>query len=289
MNMKIAILSDIHGNYVALERCMNYALDKGIDTFLFLGDYIGELAYPQKAMKMLYDIKEKYHCTFIGGNKEGYWINYRKYGNDDWGWKDKDSTTGMLLYAYNHLTESDIDFFESMPISEKIDIEGYKPFIICHGSPEKVNEYLKHDGEITYEVMERAETDLIVGGHTHIQGKTIYKGKVLLNPGAVGIPLKSDGKTQFLILQSYEGGWQEEFVSLHYDVEKVIEDMKADKLEIRAPWWNYSTERLLRDGRTSNGTVLDRAMELCRNDVGECNWPHIPERYWAEAIKEIYG
>ena len=58
--MKIAVLSDIHGNYIALEECINYALDKGIDTFLFLGDYLGELVYPQKTMKFLYSLKEKY-------------------------------------------------------------------------------------------------------------------------------------------------------------------------------------------------------------------------------------
>ena len=72
--MEIAVLSDIHGNYIALEKCMNYALKRNIDTFLFLGDYVGELPYPERAMKMLYEIKEKYHCTFIRGNKEDYWI-----------------------------------------------------------------------------------------------------------------------------------------------------------------------------------------------------------------------
>lgn len=49
--MKIAVLSDIHGNYVALKKCIDYALEKKIETFVFLGDYVGELAYPQKKME----------------------------------------------------------------------------------------------------------------------------------------------------------------------------------------------------------------------------------------------
>lgn len=113
--MEIAVLSDIHGNYIALEKCMNYALKRNIDTFLFLGDYVGELPYPEHAMKMLYEIKEKYHCTFIRGNKEDYWINHRNKGKENNEWEDNNSTTGMLLYAYNHLTYEDINFFESLP------------------------------------------------------------------------------------------------------------------------------------------------------------------------------
>ena len=68
-DMEIAVLSDIHGNYVALETCVNYALERGIDKFIFLGDFLGELAYPQRTMKLLYSLKEKYRCWFIKGNK----------------------------------------------------------------------------------------------------------------------------------------------------------------------------------------------------------------------------
>lgn len=76
--MEVAVLSDIHGNYVALETCVNYALERGVENFIFLGDYLGELAYPQKTMRFLYALKEKYRCWFIKGNKETYWLKYNK-------------------------------------------------------------------------------------------------------------------------------------------------------------------------------------------------------------------
>ena len=34
----------------------------------FLGDYIGELAYPEKTMQILYDLNDRYECYFIKGN-----------------------------------------------------------------------------------------------------------------------------------------------------------------------------------------------------------------------------
>ena len=119
--MRIAVLSDIHGNYVALQECIDYALRREIDTFIFLGDYVGELAYPQKTMEIIYTLKKKYDCYFIKGNKEDYWIDYRK--NGERGWKEYDSTTGSLYYTYHNLTSEDIAFFESLSCKKEVHIE----------------------------------------------------------------------------------------------------------------------------------------------------------------------
>lgn len=283
--MEIAVLSDIHGNYVALEKCIQYALNRKIHTFIFLGDYLGELAYPQKTMEILYSIKDLYPCYFIKGNKEDYWINYE--ANGEKGWKENDSTTGSLFYTYSNLTEKDLDFFKKLPPKKEIFFDGYPPITICHGSPNKVNEKLLPDNENTFSIMEKEANSYILCGHTHIQGKIEHKEKVVLNAGAVGVSLHSRGKAQFLILKGAEESWQHEFISLDYDVEKVIADLHTSGLSTKAPYWCKVSEHLLRTGETSHGTVLAKAMSLCAEKLGECNWPDIPERYWEEAVKEV--
>lgn len=52
-HIDIAVLSDIHSNYVALEQCIKYAVARDINNFIFLGDYVGELAYPGYYMAMM--------------------------------------------------------------------------------------------------------------------------------------------------------------------------------------------------------------------------------------------
>lgn len=47
---------------------------RDIKKIIFLGDYIGELAYPQKIMKLLQEIIKDYECICLRGNKEDYWI-----------------------------------------------------------------------------------------------------------------------------------------------------------------------------------------------------------------------
>lgn len=68
MKLDIAVISDIHGNYIALKKVLKMAIKRNISTFIFLGDYVGELAYPQKTMDIIFKMKEKYNCYFIRGD-----------------------------------------------------------------------------------------------------------------------------------------------------------------------------------------------------------------------------
>jgi len=280
--MEIAVLSDIHGNYMALEKCVNYALNRGIEKFIFLGDYLGELAYPQKTMNLLYSLKENYHCWFIKGNKENYWLNY------DHTWKENDSTTGALYYTYHNLTDTDISFFGKLNDKEELSLDNLPVITICHGSPNRVNEKLLPDNENTFSIMAHNKADYILCGHTHIQGAIKHNEKVVWNSGSVGVSLHSKGKAQFLILsQAEDFTWKNEFISLDYDVEKVIDDLHTSGLYDKAPGWCAVSEHLLRTGEISHGSVLARAMFLCREKTGQCNWPDIPEEYWKSAVEEM--
>ena len=285
--MSIAVFSDIHGSHIALKTCLDYALERGADTFILLGDYLGELAYPKKTIKMLYDLKAKYPCYFVRGNKEDYWQRYEACGET--GWKEVDSTTGALYYVYYELTKEDKEFFRAMPLSQRVcPKENMPEFIICHGSPNSTTDQLLMGSELAYKTLEElCEVSLIICGHTHRQGKIEKDGKAILNPGAIGTPLESNGKTQFLLLHEVEGTWQEEFVSLDYDRDTVVEELKTSGLYKKAPYWCKITENLLYAGKPSHGKVLGRAMQLCHEETGECIWPDVPDKFYEQALKDL--
>ena len=277
---------------MALQKCVTYALERGIDTFVFLGDYVGELAYPQRTMELLYEMQEKYQCFFINGNREEYWLKYQSKGEK--GWEYGNSATGTLLYGYERLTAKDMDFFRSLPYTRELAIEGMPPLTICHGSPEKVNGKLLPNDEKTLEIMEKDPNNIILCGHTHMQAGLEHGGKKILNAGSIGIPINGvGGRTEFLILHEISCGekscWEEEFVSLEYDVEKVIAELYQEELNVKAPHWCKATEYMLRRGRERGGHahMLARAMELCEQETGSCVWPNIPERFWERAAEEI--
>lgn len=298
--MKLAVLADIHSNHVALETCIAYIEKQEIDHIFFLGDYIGDLACPEKTMKLLYETKNRYHCTFIRGNKENYWINHRQHPEE---WKDQNSITGTMFYAYSHLTTNDIEFFTSMPIRKDIQL-AKKDITICHGSPRKVNETMRPDVCDPYAIVKDIESSLILCAHYHIQTAYEKNGKIVLNPGAVGVPLycfeggvspvcgriqpkEGRGITQFLILEEKGTGWNPEFISLEYDLEKVIEELYQEQMNIHAPGWCAATENLLRNGRVSHATVLKKVMALCEQNEKIYTWPDFPDQFWEQAIQEL--
>jgi len=285
--IKIAVLSDIHGNYVALQKCIEYAINLGVETFVFLGDYVGELAYPQKTMEQLYTLKEKYSCYFIKGNKEDYWLNYKASG--EIGWSEIDSTTGSLYYTYHNLTGTDLAFFASLSHKMELQFEQYPVLTICHGSPRKVNEKLLPNDEKTNLIISEELNNYILCGHTHVQGMIEWNGKKVLNAGSVGVSLYGKGKSQFMILYGKEEAWEHEFVSLDYDVDTVIKDLEASGLTKRAPYWCAVSKHMLQTGEISHNMVLTRAMTICQEKYGSCNWPNVPEECWKEAVEEMLG
>ncbi len=283
--MKIAVMADIHSNIEAFRICYKEAERHGVTEYIFLGDYLGDMANPQETLQLLYEIKNKYPCIFIRGNKEEYWINHRK--NMEELWKTGSTTTGMLEYNYARLSEENIDFFESMDISKEMHYDGLPEFIICHGSPYKVNQSMRPDYEYIDQLTETIETNMVICGHFHIQMEYERKGKLVLNPGAVGVPLHSDGKTQFMILDGEEGFWKHEFVSLSYDRTATIKSMDEERLYIKAPGWYEITKHLLLTGETSHAAVVREVMQKYYEETGIYTLDDIPEAYWKREIEHI--
>lgn len=284
--MQLAVLSDIHSNHHALQACLAHAVQHGADAFLFLGDYVGELAYPQKTMELLYAFMEEHDCHFIRGNREDYWSEYEARGKT--GWKDFDTTTGCLYYAYHNLTDRDLVFFQSLPLATEVSFPGLSPLLLCHGSPRRTNEQLWPEAENTLSILDDLSSDYLLCGHTHQQYKVQHRGKTLLNPGSVGMT-HGCAKAQYMLLESVGDRWQETFIQLDYDVEATIREMHESGLSQRAPYWCLTTEHMLRGGSISHNHVLERAMQLCREDTSVCTFPEIPEGCWEQAARELLG
>ena len=283
--MTFAVLADIHSNRIALEACVKEARKRHAEAFLFLGDYLGELAFPERTLEALEALSRQFPCTFIRGNKEDYWIDRFHGRNEDWVWEAGKSGSGMLKYVYDRLTPAQIEAFGKMPVSMTLRFPGFPDFVICHGSPWHTDESLRED--LAEAPVRRLETELTLCGHFHIQSLYIREGKRVVNPGAVGMPIGSGGRTQFMMLSGHDGKWETEFLTLPYDRERVIREMDEEKLYEQAPGWYRVTKAFLRGGRITHRMVLDRAHELYAQSTGIRDWKSIPEAYWNLAMKEL--
>lgn len=293
--MKLAVMGDIHSNHIALETCIKHALDREVDEFLFLGDYISDCPYPDRTMKIIYEINNKYRCYFIRGNREDYMINHKKNPKERWKYN---SCSGNLLYTYDNLTKQDFEFFENIDIKGIYKKEGYAPFRYCHGSLTSSNELLLPENENMEFIMKNLDVDLLISGHTHIQESRMYGNKKLIHPGSIGVPWYHGGKSQYMILHSVDKrkcvelnnekniGWEEEFFQLDYDVNAVKKEFETCGLLQKAPYWAKLVMYDLETGDDLSVPCLQLAFKLCREEQGTVSWPDVPEKYWEMAFAE---
>lgn len=283
--MKIAVMSDIHGNYHALKRCVDYVLERKIDRFLFLGDYVSDCAYPRETMELLYWLKAHYTCWFIRGNREDYLLKHRKNEND--GWKIPSSSSGSLLFTYESLTEDDFRFFESLEITGSLTIEGYPEIKYCHGSFESSNGSMRSGSEYVKCFLENCSSDLILRGHNHAHKVYEHKGKKLITVGSIGVPWYYEGDAQFIILHGCEGEWKTEFLHLNYEKELAVRGLYERGLDRKANIWAKLTEQALLTGKAVFMECAALAGELCRQSGNTDRWDNLPEEYWQEAARQM--
>lgn len=278
-----AVFSDIHGNHSAFQAGIDYAVGRGITNFVLLGDYITDCPYPRKTLEKIYVLKQYFNTLIIRGNREEYLMNYHRSGAGNW---KKGSGSGSLLYTYENLEGKDFEFFESLPNYGCFQEKGFPGFEYCHGSPTNTSELLFKEKRNTKKVLSHLKTGVLLHGHNHIQGTYVYRGKKAVNPGSVGIPWYYDGKTQFCILHGSPKGWEEEYIQLEYDRKEILKEFHESGLCNTAPAWAAVSMHTIRTGIDLNEAVLLRAMRLCEEERGSVQWPNIPEKYWAIALRE---
>lgn len=182
--MKVGILSDIHGNYDALISVVNEMREIGVEELVISGDLIGYYYRVDLVLELLSDWK---WITCMGNHE----LIYSKWQNS--AYEDREIIKKKYGSAYeqadNLLNVEQKKLLNNLSHPVKHEIEGYR-FLICHGSPENINQYIYPDNSNILEIFKnyKNEFDVIILGHTHFQAKWTLDSLNIINPGSVGQP-----------------------------------------------------------------------------------------------------
>jgi len=178
--MKIALISDIHGNIPALEAVYQSVREKGVSKIYNLGDSFYGPLWPEETARFLI----KNNIPAIMGNEDEALINN----------KVKNETE---KYTLSQLSESSINWLKTLP-----GIYQNKNITLFHGSPGDNRKYflekiyrgrivIKDEKELA-ESVKNIKTRYIGFGHSHLERVMVLKDKILINAGSVGWPAFSD-------------------------------------------------------------------------------------------------
>jgi putative phosphoesterase len=223
--MKIAILSDIHGNNFALEQVLIKAKEEGVSKLLVLGDIVGYYYHPDKILELL----SEWSFDMIKGNHENILKalvvkpslgeNIRlKYGS---GHKE----------AIRKLTVQQLDFLVSLPETKTIHYDGVS-ILMCHGSPWDSNYYIYPDCEKDVIVRcDSEEHDFVLIGHTHYAFAIKNTNSILINPGSVGQSRQIGGNASWAIIDTKTSSFQ--LMTTPYSIEILLKEVQEKDSKIK--------------------------------------------------------
>lgn len=215
--MRLAVLSDIHGNLAALEAVLADAARRGIDGTVHLGDLVGWGPEPGAVV----DRVQTLGLTGVAGN----WDLAAAHPDPDGGWQRylapvaPAAAREALDRTRAELTPGQVEFLRGLPAQLRIE-EGDQTLVLAHASPENPCEALgSHTPEERLRALfEGTGAEVLVVGHTHLPLARELAPWLLLNPGSVGRPDPADPRASYLVLDTEHG-----FTAQHVRVEFPVE------------------------------------------------------------------
>ena len=214
--MKIAFISDIHGNQRALESIVLSDEFDECELCIFCGDMYGYFYSGTQVLKILKD-----NCDYlIRGNHDDYILKLSKNEFDS-NFFDK------YGYAHNialkNLSSDDLSFIRRLPINLELPVDGLR-INISHGMPHDNKVYFYEDfQDWQMRTLLSSECDIFVMGHTHHQLHLKKNGKMIINPGSVGQPRSGRKGAQWCMFDTQS--LQVDFITQSYDVSPVFNDL----------------------------------------------------------------
>ena len=261
---KVAVLSDIHSNYHAFKACYDDAVAKSVTSFVFLGDYISDLAEPERTLDLVYEIRSRYPTFCLRGNRERYMLEH-ELGHLPF---VPGSKSGSLLFTYEHLRKQDLHFFRGLPISASVSIGGIT-FEIAHASMGDDRCYFEGNDAQTEQIFQKMKCNYLLTGHSHKQYIRQKSGKTIINPGSVGIPQGGTVWPKYALIEIAKGAVFCSLREVPYDMSDVICSQFDRGLVDRAKYWAIGVlydiitgkEYALRllDSATASGNVCDES------------------------------
>jgi putative phosphoesterase len=177
--MRVAVLSDVHGNLPALEAVLVEVEREEPDLVVVCGD-VAAGPMPVETIELLRTLPR---ARFVRGNADRQLVSRSDPAGDLTGW------------AAEEITEDQRHFLDSFGDTVAVEIDGLGRVLFCHGSPRSDEEIMSAATPLDRmrELVMGVETDVVVCGHTHMQFDRDVDGVRVVNPGSVGMPYGEPG------------------------------------------------------------------------------------------------
>ena len=193
--IKVAVISDLHGNMEALASVLIDIEKNNADKIFILGDFSLVGPEPDEIISYIKELSKKLDITSIQGNTDLMILNNI---NDSM----PEIFKNAIKYSQDNISESNKEFLRNLPSSLSVKI-GETQILLVHGSPRKNDENIfpNLDTEKVKEIISGTKENLILCGHTHLPCGYQIDKKTVVKVGSVGRPFTGDNKACYVLLE----------------------------------------------------------------------------------------
>lgn len=230
--MKIAVISDIHGNMEAVEAVFKDIETQNCEKLFVLGDYAMAGPEPQAVIEYFMNKSKDENVTMIQGNTDLMIVDY----NEELYQLLKTKAPIMaeaLKSDVQVINQEAKDFLANLPPQKEVVLNGVK-FLLVHGSPRRNNEDILPETtmEQLEEMLSGINADVVLCGHTHLPcGFQTETKQTVVNTGSIGRPFTPEPKSCYLTITVNEGKCVFEHHFVDYDREMASNKLKKRNFE----------------------------------------------------------
>jgi predicted phosphodiesterase len=193
--MKIALISDIHGNMTALNAVLQDIRQQKVDEIICLGDVATIGPQPKEVLARLRQL----NFTCILGNHEEAMLD----PDSALDYQIAPPLIPALHWCLEELQDEDLRYLSTFKNSYECKLDREFTLLCYHGSPRSTTDVILSTTPAAEcsRMLGDSNSALLAGGHTHIQMMRRHESSVLVNPGSVGGAFPrvfAKGETPFL-------------------------------------------------------------------------------------------
>jgi predicted phosphodiesterase len=182
--MRIALISDLHANEVALRAVLADIERVGVDQVVCLGDCATLGPCPNAVLQILKDLG----CPCITGNHDAFLLDPDLIHT----YTEAPVVVEAVDWSRDRLSADELAFVRSFRPRLEMPLGGDATLLLFHGSPDSHMQDLL--ATTAPDELDRLlgghRATVMAGGHTHIQMLRQHRGTLLVNPGSVGMPFR---------------------------------------------------------------------------------------------------
>jgi predicted phosphodiesterase len=218
--MRIAIISDIHGNQLALEAVLqDLAQQPAIDQLVIAGDLCLNGPCPRQVVETVQDLD----CPVLQGNVDFEVVT----AAPDKGAKKRSTAA----WTREQIGPGGIRYLASLPFSHLVtNLEG-SDLLIVHANPLNLEDAIMPnatDSELNHLLGDLEPTiGALAFGHLHIAYTRRWRHLLLADVASCGLPRDEDLRAAYGILSWQNNKWEAEIRRVEYDVQAVVKQIKT--------------------------------------------------------------